>query len=166
MRRSVKKGFTIIEALVSLGILTMIVGVVLSVYGNYFSTANRNYKAMSERVVLTQVSSQLYSNINIFPVIGDKVYVSCFLKNAYGASVVNPQTKKVEQGFIAVASYGKDSASICSKDSEIEVHITATSRSGSESGIHYLIEVFQIITFKSGGLFKKYTEEINLAAGV
>ena len=166
MKRFSVRGFTIVEALVSLGILTMVVAVVIEVYGNYFSTANRNYKAMSERVVLTQVSSLIYSNVNIFPVVPNMIYVSCFLKNAYGASIVNPKTQKAEQGFIAVSSYGKDSASICSKDAQIEVHITPSSRSGGDVGTSYLVEVFQIFSFEAGGLMRKYFEEINLAPGV
>jgi hypothetical protein len=165
MKKSFQKGFTIVEALVSLGVLTLVVGIVLAIYGDYFSTINRNYKAMSERVVLTQVSSQLYSNINIYPIIKDRVYVSCFLKNANATHVVNPKTSEKEQGFIAVSSYGSSSASVCSKEAEIEVHVTASIRKDG-IGTQYLIEVFQISSFESGGLMKKYTEEINVASGV
>jgi hypothetical protein len=166
MRKSLEKGFTVVEALVSLGVLTLVVGVVLTIYGDYFKTANRNYKAMSERVVLTQISSQLYSNINTYPVVLGKIYVSCFLKNATGTDILNPKTQQKEQGFIAVSSYNENSPSICSKDAEIEVHVTASPRSSPNSGTRYLIEVFQITSFESGGLMKKYTEEINVASGV
>ena len=166
MKISSRKGFTVVEALVSLGILVLVIGVVMTIFGDYFRTANRNYKAMSERVLLTQVSSQLYSTINGFPIISDKVYVSCYLKNAAGTSVINPQTNVLEPGFIAVGSYGETSPSICSKEAEIEVHVTASSRSGSVPGVRYLIEVFQIISFEQGGLMKKYSEEINLASGI
>lgn len=166
MKKSLQKGFTIVEALVSLGILTLVVGVVLTIYSDYFSTANRNYKAMSERVVLTQVSSQLYSNINIYPIMNDKKYVSCFLKNATATFILNPKTQKKEPGFVAVSSYDENSASICSKDAEIEVHVTASSRPSPDFGTRYLVEVFQITSFDQGGLMKKYTEEINVASGV
>lgn len=166
MRISSQKGFTIVEALVSLGILAMVIGVVMTIFGDYYRTANRNYKAMSERVLLTQVSSQLYSPLNRFPILKDKIYVSCFLKNASETSIINPQTNTLEPGFITLGSYDEKSASSCSKEAEVEVHVTASSRSGSDPGVRYLIEVFQIVSFSQGGLMKKYSEEINLASGL
>ncbi|MEI7440943.1 MAG: prepilin-type N-terminal cleavage/methylation domain-containing protein [bacterium] len=166
MKITSQKGFTVVEALVSVGILAMVIGVVMTIFGDYYRTANRNYKAMSERVLLTQVSSQLYSPVSGFPIMADKSYVSCFLKNASGTSVINPQTNVLEPGFIAVGSYDEKSASICSKEAEIEVHVTASSRSGSDPGVRYYIEVFQIVSFSQGGLMKKYSEEINLASGL
>jgi type II secretory pathway pseudopilin PulG len=45
MKITSQKGFTVVEALVSVGILAMVIGVVMTVFGDYYRTANKNYKA-------------------------------------------------------------------------------------------------------------------------
>ncbi len=163
-----QKGFTLIETLISFAILAIGVSAVMVLMTHYQKQTTANLKAMSVRVVMTELSSRIYSPVNGLPNLSDSGtnYLACYAKNGTPTMIKNSATNVFVDGIILGPAYGSSGPSLCGPNSTIEVHITPSSRTDGKVGVSYLVEVFEIISLEIDGLRPLYNETMIIGPGV